>query len=175
MNSPSVRFVALGIVLILGACEERLEQQPVDAAGDRPADRPSDQPHDQAIDQAIDQAKDQAIDQPGDLPSETRPPDVRDMITTEMSEAGGDLPAEAPASACDQCAVDELCVLLHDGPCGSIKVCKKKTAACPAPVCNEACNREMCGAGTDAGHRTCNAAPCPETALFPRAVHCYGP
>jgi hypothetical protein len=86
-------------------------------------------------------------------------------------------PSTAPATDgpveatpfCSSCAADEICVVFHDGVCGSPRPsCRKKTAGCTAATCSQACNRDLCGSAT------CMAAPCPETALFPQALHCYG-
>jgi hypothetical protein len=72
------------------------------------------------------------------------------------------------AGFCATCGADELCVVFHDGPCGAHPMCRKKTAACSAPVCDDACNRDICGTAT------CRGPVCPETAQYPTALHCYG-
>jgi hypothetical protein len=157
-GSRALEVLFLCAALVLGACEDD-EGTPsrADAAADqRPADS----------------AGDLSPDAAG---PETSAADTRDATTTDLSDVAGDLPVEA-ASACDRCAADELCVLFHDGPCGSQKICKKKTAACSAAACTADCNRDMCGFGADGGGAsTCNASPCPETAMYPQALHCYGP
>jgi hypothetical protein len=164
MFKPSLvlKTLFIGAALVAGGCEDDEGTTPrADAAVDQ-----------RLVDTAPDVSSDVSLDGAG---AETSPADMRDGTTSDASDTGGDLPVEA-ASACDRCAADELCVLFHDGPCGSQKVCKKKTAACSAPACTAECNRDMCGFGTDAGgSSTCNAAPCQETALYPQAVHCYGP
>ena len=76
---------------------------------------------------------------------------------------------------CATCASDELCVVSHDGACGTPRPrCKKKTTACQTAICNDECNKDLCGFGPSAPY-TCNGPPCPETAQFPTALHCYGP
>jgi hypothetical protein len=165
--SLPTNVVALLAVLAIAACDDEPDpfSPPADAAADQvQADRPPDQ------EAGLEAA---GLDMAGVEMTDTGT-DTGDGDRAEMSDMGGDLPSEG-ASFCASCASDELCVLFHDGPCGSRKTCKKKTAACSVAACNSDCNRDMCGFGTDAGNSTCQAAPCPETALYPQAVHCYGP
>jgi hypothetical protein len=91
-------------------------------------------------------------------------PDAGVDATTDGRDGSGDA-----TSACPACAPDELCVVYYDGTCPAHPTCKKKTANCQAPVCDDACNRELCGTST------CRAAACPTTPLYPNALHCYGP
>jgi hypothetical protein len=164
---PATKLVALLATLLMGACDDEPDpfSPPADAAADQlqAADRPADQEAGLEV-TGVDMAGVEVIGG-----------DTGDADRAEMSELGGDLPSEG-ASFCASCGADELCVLFHDGPCGSQKTCRKKTAACAVAACTSDCNRDMCGFGTDAGRSTtCQAAPCPETALYPQAVHCYGP
>jgi hypothetical protein len=105
---------------------------------------------------------------------DTGPSDVApDGQGTEVSGAaidggGGD---QATSSFCSTCQADELCVVGHDGTCLTFPPrCVKKTADCTTATCSLECNRDICGANA-----SCMAAPCPGTALYPGALHCYGP
>ncbi len=91
------------------------------------------------------------------------------------TDGGADSPDGGPRC---QCAADEICVVFFGGTCGSPWLsCRKKTAACSAPVCSAGCTEDICrgGRGLDAGGiPSCAAAPCPLTGKYGDALHCYG-
>ena len=93
-----------------------------------------------------------------------------DMATGDMAEVGVD-------ARCATCSADQICVARYDGACEILQVsCEDKEAGCQVAVCSEACNRRLCGFGTDASPGfSCATTHCPGKVPVAGAFGCYGP